>query len=625
VKFEDLSWDDLEQWAGAKVAGRARSYVRKVKGLVRMKDGSLLAWVDGSDRYATRVEIDKQDGAVSECSCPFEGSPCKHAVAVVLAYQRSAPSNEVLPLASLDDERLERLGKIIDEVGKEKTAVATEEAGRKREDRQLQRHLEGLSKRELLKLVKEGLGLAPELKETLADGLAVRKGDVGRLVAAARREIEAAAAEEAWMNYWDRRGNTPDYSKAKRKLEQLLALGQVEAVIELGELLVELGMEQLGHSHDEGETGMEIASCMEVVGQAVWRSKWPNPKRLLWQIDLALQDEYSIFDSLRGPLEVEPCRPEDWSQVADELGARLAKLPACSANPEVGDSARYRRAELMNWLLRALEKAGRGNECIAVLEREVERVHCYAELVKAHRNAGRSDRAREWAIKGFDRTLKSLPGLAWELEELLRELAAKEKDYPRVTAYRALEFFKEPGLARYAELRNAAAKVGTWDPIRKIALEFLQTGRRPDKDPGWPLPPTEVKWPAGEKGWQRFPDLTSLVAIALDEKRHDDAIRLHRESAERDRYNGGACARELADAVAKTHPEAAIRIWRELAAGQIAYVKPSAYEEAGRYLRKIRDVCRATGRLDDWRTLLAGLRLENRRRPRLLEVLETMD
>ncbi len=625
VKFVELSWADLERWAGTKVASRARSYARKVAELVQLEDGSLLAWVDGGDRYATRVEIDKQDGVVSECSCPYEGSPCKHAVAVVLSFQRGAKSNEVLPPARRDDERLELLKRKGAQAEKTLKSLVEEQAGKKRDDRRLQRHLEGLSKRELLKLVKEGMGLAPELREKLADGLPVRKGDVGRLISSARREIEAAAAEEAWMNYWDRSGNIPDYSKAKRKLEQLLALGQVEAVIELGELLVELGTEQIERSHDEGETGMEIASCMEVVCQAVLRSPWPNSKRLLWQIDLALQDQYSIFDSLRGPLEMESCHREDWSPVADELAGRLAKWPACPANPQAGDSARYRRAELMRWLLRALEKAGRGNECLAVLEREVEQVHCYAELVKAHRAAGRIARAREWAITGFNRTLKALPGLAWELEQLLCELAAKDRDNPRVAAYRALEFFKEPGLARYAVLRKASAKVGMWDSIRKSALAFLQTGHRPENDTGWPLPPTEVKWPAEEKRWQRFPDWTSLILIALDEKRHDEAIRLHRESAERDRFYGGDCARELAQAVAQTHPEEAIRIWKGLAANQIAYVKPSAYEEAGRYLRNIRGICRATGRLDEWRTLLTGLRAENKRRPRLLAVLETMD
>ena len=67
---------------------RGRSYHRSghVSRLARGRDGRLVAWVQGTHRYATGVEIDRAGGGLdSRCSCPV-GQRCKHAVAVVLGY-----------------------------------------------------------------------------------------------------------------------------------------------------------------------------------------------------------------------------------------------------------------------------------------------------------------------------------------------------------------------------------------------------------------------------------------------------------------------------------------------------------------------------------------------------------
>src|SRR2546426_9751421 len=83
--FEDLTWDDLEEWAGAAIVSRGRSYQRghRVQNLARSETG-LVAWVLGTHRYATVVEV--EDGELTSfCTCPYWDT-CKHAVAVVLGY-----------------------------------------------------------------------------------------------------------------------------------------------------------------------------------------------------------------------------------------------------------------------------------------------------------------------------------------------------------------------------------------------------------------------------------------------------------------------------------------------------------------------------------------------------------
>lgn len=48
--FQDITWFDLESWAGSKIVSRGRSYQRNkyVNELAITRSGELLAWVEGS-------------------------------------------------------------------------------------------------------------------------------------------------------------------------------------------------------------------------------------------------------------------------------------------------------------------------------------------------------------------------------------------------------------------------------------------------------------------------------------------------------------------------------------------------------------------------------------------------
>jgi uncharacterized Zn finger protein len=61
--FAALTWNDLQEWAGSSTVSRGRSYQRnhQVQSLVRTPSGSLLAWVQGTHRYAIQVEITEGD------------------------------------------------------------------------------------------------------------------------------------------------------------------------------------------------------------------------------------------------------------------------------------------------------------------------------------------------------------------------------------------------------------------------------------------------------------------------------------------------------------------------------------------------------------------------------------
>src|SRR3990172_7784279 len=104
--LSDLTWADLESWAGTKIVSRGTSYQKSgaVRDLAVTDEGGLLAWVRGSENYATTASMEK-GRLSSDCTCPY-GATCKHAVAIVLEYLDCLQKNTKVPLADTDDERL---------------------------------------------------------------------------------------------------------------------------------------------------------------------------------------------------------------------------------------------------------------------------------------------------------------------------------------------------------------------------------------------------------------------------------------------------------------------------------------------------------------------------------------
>jgi uncharacterized Zn finger protein len=106
-QFSALTWSDLEEWAGSRIVGRGRSYQQQgqVSGLSLTEDDALIAWVDGTARYATKVIMDERGLPESICSCPYE-IDCKHGVAVVLEYLRWMEKNRRVPRKRDEGEKL---------------------------------------------------------------------------------------------------------------------------------------------------------------------------------------------------------------------------------------------------------------------------------------------------------------------------------------------------------------------------------------------------------------------------------------------------------------------------------------------------------------------------------------
>jgi len=640
--FADLSWGDLEQWVGSRSLERGRGYQkrRRVLALARTPEGRLSGRVGGTDLYLTHVSrrADDPSGLLSsECSCPI-GGRCKHAVAVVLEYLECLKAGKEVPseLPRLPGDHSELETEEGDEEWDEDEPEAEEDPGelsdmprrRAGKSRQagpvdLEAYLEGLAASELIELVHELADASEDARRIVETRAQLASGEVGPVVAAARKELRRVASETGWQNDWSDEGYTPDYNMVGAYLVELLAVDAPDRVLDLGRELVQLGNRQVEQSHDEGEAGTAIAEALVPVWEALAQSSLTPAERILWVYDRYAEDEYDLCN---GALEagIWDVDAQVWGEVADALVAQLASQDVAGPRAKDGGSLRYRRGNLAGRVIGALQEAGRLDEAVALAVSEATVTDDYDRAVRLLLEAGRTDEAKALALEGIERTEASLPGISAQLRSRLKDLAARENDHALAAGFAAEEFARRSSLAGYRSLRELAERAGVWPPVRECVLDSLQTGSSAVEHPDWPLPPTGTAPEPKEREPQPSWDL--LTEIALDEGDHARALECYRRFlAERPLWGARGLEEQVARDVVTTHPDESIAIWRGLAERAIAGGNRRAYEHSLQYLRPMQHALEQLGRGEEWAAYLSGLRAEHHRRRALLETLDWLN
>ncbi|HNS74129.1 MAG TPA: SWIM zinc finger family protein, partial [bacterium] len=330
--FMALTWTDLEEWAGAKILSRGKAYQRsgQVEGLGITPQHELVAWVQGSARYATQVSC--QAGELSSaCTCPY-GTDCKHAVAVVIDYLQAVKKGKTIPRVPENDKRL-----IMIEEGKtewpedpkegwEDDLEEEQEVSATRSPDDLDAYLKGRSKAELRKIVLEIVKNHPQIELELLSNPRISQPSAERLAQMLSREIDQVSRESAWSSHWSDDEQIPDYSGVRNGLQTLFNTGHFDEIIHLGKKLFSKGTAQINQSNDEGETIDEISQTLEIVFKALKHSSLTNIEKMEQAIKWELADEFDLTDSLTSFWKT-PFDAKEWSPVADLLLKQLGEIP----------------------------------------------------------------------------------------------------------------------------------------------------------------------------------------------------------------------------------------------------------------------------------------------------------
>ncbi len=634
--FRQLTWPAIEDWAGAKIAARGQRYQRnhQVADPARTSRGEVVAWVQGTHRYATLIDVDDQ-GLIAACTCPFDDI-CKHAVAVVLAYREHLSRQRDLPAVPDTDARLvlleESTGDDWDEEDREAADSADAPASGSPAQTPLRVFLEAQTAAQLIEMLKDLAERLPDVRAALEARRKLAMGSAEELARDVRRLIVTTSAEPAWRNEWDGDGSIPDYAPVRDRLELLLRQGYPDEVVRLGETLLKAGNEQVEQSHDQGETADEIGACMHVVFRALVQSSLAPSAQILWAIDALLCDDYGLCHGSDIVLN-QAHTAEAWSIVADTLAERLQRLPAAAGRADFSHS--YARERLSNWAITALQRAGREDEVIPLAEREAELNGAYVRLVTLLIDAGRLTEAEQWIARGIAALGQTQLGTARQLRDILRNVREQSGDWSRVAAMRADDFFEQLSMLTLVTLRVAAEHAGVWPAVRTAVMRYLETGEPPQatarvlgdqETPAWPLPETGLPRPT-QRWPTQFPKIDLLIEIAADERQPDRVLYWYdRRPAARGGWGDSGVDESLvADAIAGAYPERAMAIWKKLAEAQIAQTQTRAYEVAVGYLRTLGELMARKGRADEWRRYIADLRQTSARKRRLVELLDRLN
>ncbi len=158
-------------------------------------------------------------------------------------------------------------------------------------------------------------------------------------------------------------------------------------------------------------------------------------------------------------------------------------------------------------------------------------------------------------------------------------------------------------------------------------------------DPAWPLPVPDYLLPlmcqAKPAYVARGPHFDVLLDMAIDAKKPEDVLHWYDKMAGGKRsaaspwgqraWHGGSTADRVAAAVAKSHPERALEIYRQGLDSHLPQANMSSYEAAADYLKAMRPIMKSLKQAKQWDALVAEIREKYRNRPRFMEILDRLE
>lgn len=564
----------LRTLAGESYFARGEAYFRS--GVVRslsINAGGVEAAVQGTRRYRVRLSIENGELAFT-CTCPLgrEDVFCKHTVAVGLAWLAEGgagaggadASSRPVPPRPEDALRVRLLSLDKDEL----VSVLIDCAG---EDHRLMRRL------------------------TL---IAARQAPADAAALAWKRAFDDALTTNDYVDYRDACDYASGVDDVLDNLESLLRDGRADKVVELAEYAMEEIEEALDHVDDsDGFMGGTLARAQQLHLEAC-RAARPEPVELaerLFELELG-----SSFDACRGAYAT-------YADILGEAGRaafrRLAEAQWVKVKPLApgeDDSERYgRRFRITSIMETIAEQDGDLEARAAIMARDLSRPYDFLQLAELYRGAGHSDRALDWAERGWRAFAEG--GQDQRLRAFLAETYQERGRRDEAMALIWAGFEANPHLQSYLALEAHARRARAWKTWREKALALVRART------------------AATKGAQSHGSggYSLLVQIFLHEG--DDA------AAWREAQEGG-CSPELWLELARrretAHPHDALSIYRDHIARLLRNTGDRVYEEAVEYLEKIEVLMKREKKTDMFAAVMRDLRATHARKRKLMQLLD---
>jgi uncharacterized Zn finger protein len=550
-----LTEANLKALSGGRSFERGLGYLDAVSG-VEVGDGWVTATVHGTERYEVELSLDGPDGLGGECDCPYglEGHFCKHLVALGLTV--------IAQSASLPRQR---------------------EAARTRV-RDLDLWLSGLSKDELLALVREQIDEDRQLRRRLELRAAGARGDLVAVRARIRELFDVGPfARYGYVEYSDARAYADQAGQAVSAIGALTGSGRAADAITLAREAMRLLAEAV-ESVDDSDGGLgQVGAALADVHLDACRVARPDPEELArWLVGHVLGDVDGITD----------IDPLDYADVLGEGGMNVLREVATRA------WRRKRTGWAEKYLMERLAKAGGDVDAVIAVHAADLAANGHTHLVIARELdvAGRSDEALRWAERGI-REARDLGAVDTALVDDLCERYARVARLPDAVSLRRDHFGARRTLLAYQQLRAAARAADCWPAERVGALALLHEDAA-----------------RGHGGWYGG---AVLVDALLDDEDVEAAWQAATEAGAHDRQ-----WLTLAEQARAARPADALGVYLRLAEPLTQQTGNAVYEQLVSLLLGVRDCHRRLGTPDEFNAYVAALRTTQKRKRNLMRLME---
>jgi uncharacterized Zn finger protein len=577
-----ISLRKLKSLATTRSFARGEAYFKdgRVHGLA-VHEGTCTATVRGHDAYSVTLRsTDREINYWCDCPIGLEGEFCKHLVAVGLASLNPAPESKGKPnqkrTASKDDLRayLER---------QDKDTLVAMLAREAMENRNLRDRL-------LLE--------------------AAQSNPAGLDITAYRRSIARATRTDGFVDYHSAYDYTRRILQVTESMAALLNDGHARAVIELTEYALARLEKAIGNIDDSDGYMSDILPELQNLHHRACLDARPEPcalaRRLFawemksdWEIFYGTAETYADVFGAEGLAE--------YRQLAESEWAKIRQLDPGDKDDE-RSTRRFRITSIMEALARQSDDH---DSLVEIKRRDLSHAYSFLQIAEIYREAGRHDKALDWAEQG----IKSFPRADSRLVEFLAVEYHRRSRHDDAMTLIWNQFVEWPYLQNYRELKAHALKVRPdrdWPAWRDKALTHLRGVIEKEKQ--------GEKTSKNHSDWARHADNSRLVEVFLWEKRYDEAWQ---EACEGD-CSSGLWLR-VATAREEKHPGDAVPIYQEMIAPTLKQGNNVAYAEAVKLLQKIRELMGRLDRVTEFEDYLGALRVEYKRKRNFIKLLDTIE